>query len=485
MRGSAALLLLLLGCADDGGFDASALPCEGTGGIDTEVSFDDEHTLCVELTMHPDDFTAMAAEQRWGEDEEDLWAGTMEFLLSDCTVPFPESYTWFEADLVVDGEAMDSVGVRKKGFVGSALEGARWKPSLKIKTDKWVDGQNLGDTERITLNNNLTDSTRMHTCLSYSVFDDAGYPAPRCNLAAVTVNDQPLGTYTHVEAIKKRFLERAFGDASGHLYEGIIADFTPDHLAGTPETLGRWEAKTDDTDPSGEPLWAVAEALQASDEDLEQALEAVIDLDRFFTFWALETLLTHTDGYNAGTNNFYVYFDPANEGRATLIPWGMDDAMSSGAAFEDPAWLHELFLMSELARRISRHPDLAPRYTTELERVLDEVWDEDTLHDRIDLMAEQVASAEDRDSHADRVATLRDWVDGRREQLEHRIAEGTPEGSEFPGDCYTRLHPHESVQNTAEIATLAHVCGSGRKYGGWGWLLGVGIVVMRRRGAQG
>jgi spore coat protein H len=484
MRGSPWLLLALVGCADGGGFDPHALACEGTGGIDAGLSFHEQDMPCVQLTMHPDDFDAMAAEQRWGEDEEDLWAGTMAFLLEGCTAPFPESYTWFEADLVADGELLESVGVRKKGFVGSALEGARWRPSLKIKTDKWVEDQTLDETERVTLNNNLTDATRMHTCLSYSVFDDAGYPAPRCNLANVMVNGQPLGAYSHVEALKRRFLERAFGDDSGHLYEGIIADFTPDHLAGTPESLGHWEAKTDDTDPGGEPLWAVTEALQAPDDELEAALGAVVNLDRFFTFWALETLLAHTDGYTAGTNNFYVYFDPSDGGRATLIPWGTDDTMSTGGAFDDPAWLHRLFLLSELSRRLSRHPVLAPRYTAELERILDEVWDEDTLHRRIERMAAQVTTAEDHDRHADRVAELKDWIAGRRAQLEQRIAEGTPEGSETPGNCYSRLHPQESVDNTAEIATLAHACAStGRRRGLW-WLLAVGLVVSRFRGRR-
>ena len=483
MRGSPLRhILALLACDPGPSPNGAAIACEGTGGVHGEVSFDADRVLCVELSMHPDDFWAMAAQQRWGEDEEELWAGTMEHILSDCTEPFPSSYTWFEADVRIDGESLERVGVRKKGFVGSALDGAESRPSLKIKTDTWVEGQSFGDTERITLNNNLTDASRMHTCLSYGVFADAGYPAPRCNVAGVVVNGQPLGAYAHVEAVKKGFLARAFGDDSGHLYEGIIADFTADHLAGTPESLGRWEAKTDQTDPTGEPLWAVAEALQAPDEELEAALSEVVDLDRFFTFWALETLLAHTDGYNAGTNNFYVYFDPSDGGRATFIPWGMDDAMQQGAAFDNPAWMHDLFTLSELARRLSRHPELSARFTDELARLMDEVWDERALLDRIDGTAALVRTVEDRDSYDDSTETLQAWVRGRRGQIEHLLAEGTPVGSERPGDCWSRLNPDEAIAGTRELATIAYACAASPRRG---WmaplaLLGLGLWVRRR-----
>ena len=460
MRGSAALLLLLLGCDSGSSAATYTLPCEGSGGVDSEVHFDHEAMLCIELSMNAADFQIMAAQQRWGETEDELWDGAIGHLLADCTAPFPDPYTWFEADLVVDGEPLDWIAVRKKGFVGSALDGALARPSMKLDTDRFVDDQTLGDTEHITLNNNLTDSSRLHTCLSTSVFDDAGYPAPRCNLANLMINGQPLGSYTHVEALKKDFLERAFGDDSGHLYEGTIADFTPDHLAGTPTSLGRWEAKTDDTDAAGDPLWGVAEALQAPDEELEAALDEVLNLERFFTFWALETLLAHTDGYAAGTNNFYVYFDPDDDGRATLIPWGMDDAMSAGAEVAGTEWLDKLFVSSELTRRLSLHPELSQRYTDELARILDEVWDEERLLERVALLSDQVRSAEDRGSYDDQVATLEAWIEARRGAMEALIDRGTPEGEDTPGDCYSRLGADDIVAESQSLSALAHGCGA-------------------------
>ena len=136
------------------------------------------------------------------------------------------------------------MGARKKGFVGSVLSGSEQRPSLRIHSDYFVENLYIGALEHVTFNNNLTDPTRMRTCLVYEVFRDAGYPAPLCNLANVVINDIPRGAYTHVEPIKEDFLIRTFGNADGSLYEATVVDFTNLHLE---DGLGRWEAKTDQT----------------------------------------------------------------------------------------------------------------------------------------------------------------------------------------------------------------------------------------------
>ena len=48
-----------------------------------------------------------------------------------------------------------------------------------------------------------------------------------CNFARVTVNGEYLGIYSNVESIGKPFLKRRFGNNSGNLYEGTLADFYP------------------------------------------------------------------------------------------------------------------------------------------------------------------------------------------------------------------------------------------------------------------
>ncbi|MFT5681182.1 MAG: spore coat protein H [Myxococcota bacterium] len=439
------LTLMLASCSSE---EPTYSGCESEQQSGDGVSYDPLSMGCVNITMEPDDYEDLSNQFRFSGEEDDQWPELIAHAALSCSEPFPSGYEYVYADIEVDGWQAHDVGIRKKGFIGSVV-GAGDRPSLKIKTDEFVDGQEMGDTERITLNNNHQDVSRIRTCMAYSVFEDAGYPAPRCNLANVSVNGSGLGTYTHVESIKKRFLRREFGNDDGSLYEGSLADFTDAHLAGLPDNLGRFEDKTSDTDPTGAGLRRVADALQVPDDELEAALVEVIDLDAFMLFWALETVVNHNDGYNANINNFYVYFDPDNADRAVLIPWGADQALHD--------W-DRVKVTSELARRISRVPELQQRYLDEVQWVIDSVWDEEVLSERIELFEAQVATAEGGVPYqADSIEGLRGWVGDRRSAINDFIADGGEFGAAETSPCTGATDPLDFLL----VAELVAVSGAG------------------------
>ena len=395
----------------------NGLPCSPNvpDGIDPTdgVSFDPNYIVCIKVTMDPHDFERLAEETRFdgaGNDFEQIWP--------DCSQPWPSAYNWYQADIEIDGVSLSDVGIRKKGFVGSQFSPV---PALKIKTDKYVKDQFLGDTERITLNNNGGVIPRMAACLTYQVFAAAGYPAPRCNMANVIVNGQSKGPYVHIEAIKKRFLRRTFGDNTGSLYEGTHTDFVE-------AWLPRWECKTDDTDTSYAPIAGVAQALQKPDDELVDALSAVLNIDRYITFWALEALVNHLDGYGADRNNFYVYFDPTDAGRAVFIPWGADKTFLGDFSLDG-------YLTADLPRRLSHIPAIATRMENELERLLDEVWDEVAFLESIDRYSAQVKSAQWDDDYDTQIEALRTWVRSRPNQVREILRLGLPVGMEKSLPC--------------------------------------------------
>ena len=395
------------------------LPCEPNvpDGIDPAAgaSFDPNHMLCIKVTMAPDDYTRMARETRFLTDYKSIDEVFEEFskIQSNVPQPWPSRYNWYQADIEIDGVSLDKVGIRRKGFIGSLYSPV---PSFKIKTDKFVKDQFLGDTERITLNSIPWDYTRMFTCLTYETFAAAGHPAPRCNLANVMVNGQPLGPYVHVEAIKKRFLRRNFGDDTGSLYEGIGTDFVE-------EWLPRWECKTSSTDTSLAPLLGVAQALQKPDDELVDALSAVLNIDRYITFWALEVLTAHPDCYSSVRNNFYVYFDPTDGDRAVFIPWGVDKIFDFDLALDH-------YLGADLPRRLSRIPAMATRMEDELERLLNEVWDEAAILASIERYSAQAKTAQQDDDYDSKLETLRAWVKNRPHKVREMLRDGLPKGAE-------------------------------------------------------
>ena len=341
-------------------------PTDTREPIDDDPLFDPNHLVQIDLTLDPADWDALRSQTR---DLFDTLGG------ANCLAePFESPFTEFEADVVVDGEGLARVGLSKKGLVGSL---STEKPSLKIDTDAFVAGQRLDNgTERIVLNNALQDPGYVNTCLGYRIFQDAGLPAPRCNFALVTVNGLDLGVYVHVEAVKKDFLARHFESADGDLYEGTLSDFV-DGMTGT------FEADTDATDPTKAPVLDLTLALTLPDDLLLAAVGAVLDLEAFYRFWAVESLVAHWDGYASGTNNFYLYRDRGTH-RATLLPWGAD------GLFAD-ATTPIVFTNGWLARRLWAIPESREDYLAALEDVLTSGFSEPLLLAEIDRMAALVA----------------------------------------------------------------------------------------------
>ncbi|TET36505.1 MAG: hypothetical protein E3J72_08460 [Planctomycetota bacterium] len=328
---------------------------------------------------------------------------------SGCSSEF--TYTYFAATATIDGERIENVAVRKKGFLGSL---SVLRPSIKINFGKIIDGQTWSGMKRMTLNNDLQDPSHTHQVMSYALFRKAGTVAPRCNFAHVTVNGVDLGVYSHVEAIKKPFLARHFNDNTGNLYEGQLADFTP-------ELVSRFQRKTNKTIPDRSDLDRITQALETDNAGLLAALEQVIDVDSFLTFWAMEVISGHWDGYDSNRNNFYFYIDPET-GLAHFIPWGTDGAFNEGNPFT-PNTPVSVFAMSKIAYRLYNCPETRPLYIDRLRSLLDDVWNEGALLAEVDRI-EQLVPCD-----AGAVQRQRDFIMKRRNDI---LAEISGNGPDWP-----------------------------------------------------
>ncbi|MDD9937620.1 MAG: CotH kinase family protein, partial [Myxococcales bacterium] len=343
-------------------------------------------------------------------------------------------YTYFPATVTIDGERIENVGVRKKGFLGSL---SAYRPSLKINFAKLEPAQRFGEHKRITLNNNRQDRSNTHQCISYRIFRDAGVPAPRCNFARVTLNGEDLGVYSHVESIKRPFLRQHFEDETGHLYEGQGSDFAEGFIE-------RFEFKNDGEPEDRSDLRAVASALERDDGELLSALDAVLPLDRFYPFWATEALVQHWDGYSGDLNNFYVYADPA--AGMTFIPWGTDGTFEADHPFLPDDIPSSVYAWGRIANRLYGHTEGQARYREQLGELLDTVWDEAAILeeiDRIEQLSDGLA-----DSAA--LAEMRARVQARRDEIEDELS-GPPPSWDVPPRS-----PGTCVDFTSEIrATFA------------------------------
>ena len=412
----------------------------------TDALFALDRVLEVSIEIAPEDWDTLRHQTRTFED---LLAEIEKYQLSR---PFASIYDWFPATVTIDGETHAEVGVRKKGFIGSQSD---TKPSLKLRFDKYVDGQALGGViERMTLNNSIQDPSMINTCLALHVFAAAGNPASRCNFATVTVNGKDLGLYVHVEEIKAPMLARHFDSAEGNLYEGTISDFTPTHR-------GTIEKKTNEDADDWSDIDAVADALlDPSDAGIE-ALGDIVDLDRFLTFWATEVLVGHWDGYAGNRNNYQFYREP--DGKFVFIPWGVDDVFHLK---DDPNPFDmisnpppSVLAYTSIPNRLYNNPDWRLKYAGRMKELLDRVWNEDELLAGVDVMAAIVQrhslpkAAPGAAADTERV---RQFIKKRKAEI---LADMTPTPPEWPAPELPAL-PEGAVESAAFIVEFETVFGS-------------------------
>ena len=403
--------------------DPAATPApthqDGADAHPSDAYFALERVLDISIEIAGEDWDTLRHQTRTFED---VIAEIEEYGLSR---PFADIYTWFGATVTVDGETHADVGVRKKGFLGSQSD---TKPALKLRFDKYVDGQSLGGVmERMTLNNSIQDPSMVNTCLSYRVFAAAGNPAPRCNFATVSVNGKDLGLYVHVEEMKAPFLSRHFESAAGNLYEGTVSDFTSVYR-------GTIEKKTNTDAADWSDIDAVVAALQDPSDAGLKALGEIVDLDRFLSFWATEVLVGHWDGYAGDRNNYHFYREP--DGPFVFIPWGTDDTFHLK---DDPNPFDNIsnpppsvLALTAIPNRLYNDGDWRIEYVARLKEILDTAWAEAELLAVVDEMAaivQQYALPSAREAAAADTERVRKFILKRRGEI---LADLTPTPPEWP-----------------------------------------------------
>ncbi len=345
--------------------------------------FDPNRLVQVDITMARSDWDVMRNQQR------DLFSV---FVTQTCgDAPWPDPYTFFHAPIVVvDGQTLTDVGIRKKGFFGSL---STTKPALKLDFGEFQSGQHLEGLERMTLNNSVQDPSYVKQCLGYGILAAAGIPAPRCNFAQVRLYVTDVngtekvvdGIYVNVESIKEPFLGRVFGNATGRLYEGTLSDFWL--KGGVPSATNEpWRNTIEPKDDASAANQTETNALTTAvttptsgsytDAQRRAAIEAVVDLDDFLTFWAGEGLIGHWDGYADDQNNFYFYVTPS-DGKIRFIPWGIDDTFGRGNALRvpgDPTHAAAIVPRAALTRRLYEMADTRALYLAKLQLLLNTVW---------------------------------------------------------------------------------------------------------------
>ena len=233
------------------------------------------------------------------------------------------------ADVTVDGNKVSEVGVRTKGnmTLNSVSRSESDRYSLRVKMDKYVEGQTLLGLDEFVLNNNYADPTYMREYLSYEVLSNMGIITPKCVYANVYVNGELLGLYLCVEAMDDTLIEQSFENTEGNLYK---ADNNSALTYSENEQYNTYDLKMGD-DAELDNLKAFIKDLNSIDTGEKGNIEDILDVDSALKYIAFNYVFANYDSYSGNRgNNYYLYED---NGHFTIIPW--DFNMSFGGFMKD------------------------------------------------------------------------------------------------------------------------------------------------------
>ena len=369
----AILVMGQLGCTED---NKSAMePAEDMGiaqpNIPLPPSNDDffqiDTILEVDIEMQETDWNSLRFQTQ-----------TLDQVLGgDCLDgPRANPFSYFNANVTVNGTTLTDVGIRKEGFLGNLSYD---KPSLELKFDHNSADLRLGEGLRqMHLRNVQQDRSKLNTCLIYELFRNAGLVAPRCNFAHVKINSRDYGVFVHVEAIDDDFVALNTAPRAGALFRGQYSDFRP-----------IWQgsfAPLNDLADESEIIGEVTAALALEADNYLDELSRHIDVDKFLTFWAMEAIVGQVDSYSGFRNNF-ILLQPT-DGLAVMVPGNVDTAFNTiDNPFTEGPDPQSIMAGGMIANKLYQDPMMRAAYEARLRELLDTVWDEEALLPQTEAMA--------------------------------------------------------------------------------------------------
>jgi len=295
------------------------------------------------------------------DDWEDLKLNALYKEAYDCTV-------------IIDGETFHHVGVRTKGNVTLIQSIVReWdRYSLVLDFGAFQPSQRYYGLDKLSLNNNICDSSFIRDYLCYDMMASMGVPAPLISFTVVSVNGEPLGLYTTVEGMDESYALRNFGTTYGNLYKpehmniagmltGEVKDCTLNVGAlaggegsvdaaafmGVSDTTVGLKYQGDDLSLYSQ-IWDNAVfKLGTSDKhrlvniirtfNEGEDVEAVLDADMLLRFFAVGSFVLNDDCYTSYAGHNYGLYE--KDGRIMMLPWDYDHSLGcTGAAAGTTSW---------------------------------------------------------------------------------------------------------------------------------------------------
>ncbi len=239
---------------------------------------------------------------------------------SGVEVPYLKAYAQ------IDGEWLDTLGIRQKGLSSHYSSSEKKKP-FKLDMNEYISGQKYDGIKKINLHNGACDPAMMRNFVGYNVLRTAGVPAPRMSWCKLYLNDEYWGLYELVEQLDKTFIENNFTLDSGTLIKNIGWS-KMEWLGPAIDTyLVDFQLKTNELEYDWTSFLNLLDVINnSSDSEFPAAIQEVFDVDGFLHVLAADIMLNNWDSYIDNGRNWYLYEDPSDD-KFHWIPWDYNLAL--------------------------------------------------------------------------------------------------------------------------------------------------------------
>ncbi|HTK80804.1 MAG TPA: CotH kinase family protein [Bacteroidota bacterium] len=227
----------------------------------------------------------------------------------------PFSDVYLPCTFEFQGTNWNSVQVKFKGH------STRYYPKKAYRL-KFPSANQFQGAVQINFNAMYTDKSFLREKLTWDLFEEMGFLAPRAHHARLSNNGVDKGLYLFIDKIDKNFLVNR-GRVSAPMYEAddiyISADMTlqPDSI------LKLWYDKDIGSASDYSDLTQLLTAINnAPDSSFADTVVKYFDITSVLNWFAGNTLTMMGDSY---TKNYYLYRDTSKAtGQWVIIPWDYD-----------------------------------------------------------------------------------------------------------------------------------------------------------------
>ena len=258
--------------------------------------------------------------------------------------PFDDK-PYLMGNVTIDGELVDSVGMRFKGFTSYVYD--RPKKPIKIDFNEFVPGTRFDGLRKLNLNNGTGDPGLQRDVVCYDLLNANDVDASRTSFARVYFNDTYWGLYQLIEQVDKEFLQRNFEADTGNLFKNKAWSQFEWFGNNVNQYKGIFELKTNkDVDDWSGFINLMDVINNSSDADFPQAIEEIFNVDLFLKTLIVDVATNNWDSYLEHGRNWYMYED-ISTGIFHWIPWDYNFALGGGSfgggEDDDPCELFPFF----------------------------------------------------------------------------------------------------------------------------------------------